>query len=146
VSCDSAAHCLAVGNGASDSAVFAEAWNGATWSVTPAIAWPAGSTNPRVTGVSCASPSYCVAVGVVDRSPGNTGGTGRSAASLWNGERWTAMTVAAPGAGLASLFSAVSCPRPASCVAVGESNQYNSAAGTAQLTGFLTGTSWRLIP
>ena len=145
VSCDSAAHCLAVGNGASDSAGFAETWNGAAWSVTPAIAWPAGSTNPRVTGVSCASPTYCVAVGVVDRSPGNTGGgTGRAAASLWNGARWTAMDVAAPGAGMASLFSAVSCPRAASCVAVGESNQYNSAAGTAQLTGILSGTSWRL--
>ena len=86
-----------------------------------------------------------MAVGVIDRSPGNTGGgTGRAAASLWNGEKWTAMAVAAPGPGRASLFSAVTCPRPAFCVAVGESNQYNSAAGTTQLTGFLTGTSWRL--
>ena len=145
VSCASAAHCVAVGNGAIDSAVFAEVWNGAAWSVTPPVAWPAGSTNPRVTSVSCASPSYCVAVGVVDRSPGNTGGgTGRAAASLWNGERWTAMAVAPPGAGRASLFSAVACPRPGSCVAVGESNQYNSAAETTELTGFLTGTSWRL--
>jgi hypothetical protein len=145
VSCGSAAHCVAVGNGASDAADFAEVSNGNAWSVTPAIAWPAGSTNARVTSVSCASPSYCVAVGVVDRSPGNSGGgTGRAAASLWNGEKWTAMAVPAPGPGMASLFSAVSCPRPAACVAVGESNQYDSATATAQLTGFLTGTSWRL--
>jgi len=145
VSCGSAANCVAVGNGASDSADFAEVWNGATWSVTPAIAWPAGSTSPRVTSVSCASPSYCVAVGVVDRTPGNTGGgTGRAAASLWNGEKWTALAVAAPDTGRASLFSAVTCPRPAFCVAVGESNQYDSAAGTTELTGVLTGTSWRL--
>jgi hypothetical protein len=146
VSCGSAAHCVAVGNGASDSAAFAEVSNGNGWSVTPAIAWPAGSTNPRVTSVSCASPSYCVAVGVVDRSTEHTGGgTGRAAASLWNGKTWTAMAVPAPPAGRASLFSAVSCPRPASCVAVGESNQYNSATGTEQLTGLLTGTSWRLV-
>lgn len=145
VSCAAAAHCVAVGNGAGDSAGFAEVWNGAAWSVTPPIAWPEGSTSPRVTSVSCASPSYCVAVGVVGRSPGNTGGgTGRAAAALWNGEKWTAMAVAAPGTGRASLFSAVSCPRPGSCVAVGESNQYDSAAGTTQLTGFLTGASWRL--
>jgi len=145
VSCASAAHCVAVGNGGGDSDGFAEVWNGAAWSVTPPIAWPEGSTSPRVTGVSCASPSYCVAVGVIDRSPGNAvGGTGRAAASLWNGGKWTAMAVAAPGTGRASLFSAVSCTRPGSCVAVGESNQYDSAAGTTQLTGFLTGTSWRL--
>jgi hypothetical protein len=146
VSCVSAEHCVAVGNGASDSADFAEVWNGGTWSVTPAIAWPAGSTSPRVTSVSCASRTYCVAVGVVDRSPGNTGGgTGRAAASVWDGEKWTALPVPAPATGQASLFSAVSCPRPGSCVAVGESNQYDSAAGTAGLAGFLTGTSWRLV-
>ena len=144
VSCGSATNCVAVGNGASDSAGFAEVWKGAAWSVTPAIAWQAGSSSPRVTSVSCASPSYCVAVGVVDRSPGNTGGTGRAAASLWNGEKWTALAVAAPDAGRASLFSAVACPRPGSCVAVGESNEYDSAAGTTELTGFLTGTTWRL--
>jgi hypothetical protein len=54
------------------------------------------------------------------------------------------MAVAAPAAGRASLFSAVTCTRPASCVAVGESNQYNSPAGTTELTGFLTAAGWRL--
>jgi hypothetical protein len=82
---------------------------------------------------------------VIDRTPGSSGGgTGKAAASLWNGQQWTAMAVGAPAAGRASLFSAVACPRPASCVAVGESNQYNSAATTTELTGFLTRTRWRL--
>src|SRR5262245_7422433 len=64
VSCASATNCLAVGyyttNGGSD-ATLAERWNGTQWSIV-ASTTPKGSDS-YLYAVSCASGTYCVAVG-----------------------------------------------------------------------------------
>lgn len=146
VSCDSARHCVAVGGTSDYRADFAEVWNGATWSLTPPIAWPQGGMDTVASSVSCTSRSFCVAVGAVGKNLGMPTGSGRAVASVWNGRRWTAMTVPAPGKGKTSRFSAVTCLRPTFCVAVGESGKSGSAAGVTQLAGFWQGKRWRLVP
>jgi len=143
VSCASANSCVAVGNGSGKPGDVAEVWNGASWAATRPIAWPKGATNPQVTGVSCANAGYCLAVGIIDRNP-KTGGSGRAAASLWNGKRWSATTVAAPGGNQISAFGGVTCLRPTFCAAVGQAGPSGLASSTG-LSGFWNGKSWRLV-
>ena len=83
-------------------------------------------------------------VGTVGRNPKILDRiTGRAEASVWNGKKWTAAPVAAPGKGNASTFGAVTCLRPTFCVAVG---LRRSALGTSQLSGFWKGKTWHLVP
>jgi hypothetical protein len=66
VSCVGPSFCLAMGdssNFVTGDAQIADLWNGATWSPVTDLADPAGATDVFVGGVSCLSPSWCVAVG-----------------------------------------------------------------------------------
>jgi hypothetical protein len=66
VSCTSSAFCVSVGyhfvnlNGDRSPLGVAEIWNGITWSK---MTNPRAGVSQMLTGVSCGSPSYCVAVG-----------------------------------------------------------------------------------
>jgi hypothetical protein len=148
VSCPSAKSCLLVGSGttAKGLAVFAEAWNGAVWSVTSAVPWPKGTKNPWLNGVSCAAPGRCVADGYVNFNPIDGGTTGRAAAATWNGKAWKVTAVAAPAKGKASQFNGVYCiPEKATfCAAVGILSPFNSLNGVG-LSGFFNGTTWKLV-
>jgi hypothetical protein len=148
VSCPSPTSCLAVGTGtgAKGTAGFAEVFNGGGWSVTGAVPWPSGSTDPFLNGVSCAAPGRCVAAGFIDVNPNLGGNTGRAAAAMWNGKAWKATTVAAPGKGKASQFNGVNClPSKATfCAAVGILSPFNSTNGVG-LSAFFNGTSWKLV-
>src|ERR1700722_6320196 len=92
VSCTSSTFCAAVGT-------QNEMWNGAAWSAVPGT--PAGA---EVNGVSCSSPSACIAVG--------NGGS-----ESWNGSTWSLISIGL--AGTSSTLNAVSCSGPSACTAVG---------------------------
>jgi hypothetical protein len=87
VSCVSASFCEAVGitdeSVLPDSTGFAELWNGTSWSLQ-SVPSPAGAASVLLKAVSCASASFCEAVGSYTAS-----GTILSLAEEWNGTAWT---------------------------------------------------------
>lgn len=166
-SCVSAVRCVAVGfyiTSSAGTAGLIESWNGKTWTRLRAPV-PAGSKGQILTGVSCASASSCVAVGVAaGGNPGvvRDGGLVRRGRlhgiqrerqrqyrqggrrdlerqGLEAGER-----VPAPATGSASLFNAVGCLSAAYCVAAGQEGPSGTTSGTS-LTGFWNGKGWKLI-
>ena len=111
VSCSTADACTAVGHFfvSRDQENIAEQWNGSHWKVrTPSR--PRSTGAAELTGVSCRSPSACVAVGATGPAD-PTGGQ----AALWNGSDWT---VQATPHGDGWPLEQVAC-RPAFCIAVG---------------------------
>lgn len=104
VSCVSASFCMAVGNNYTTQTGFAEKWNGFGWSKVTA----APSTTYFV-GVSCASPTSCVALTDVS-APAS-----EAASEIWNGKTWT---VQALPTGAATLND-ISCVGSSFCMATG---------------------------
>jgi hypothetical protein len=123
VSCVSASFCMAVGGsdyGLDDfqepigPETSAERWDGSSWTVIPT---PTTGPNPKLEAVSCASATFCVAVG---ENAGN-GFKLRNARALveaWNGANWTIQPTPA-GSVPASGLSGVSCVSSSFCIAVG---------------------------
>jgi hypothetical protein len=120
VGCATATFCLGVTGGG---AVFQ--YNGSAWTSRTAV-----PTHSSVTGVSCGSPSYCVAV--------DSDGLAYVATAISTGGAWS--TAAAHTTGL----TAVSCSAAATCQAVGPTGQQWSlkpGASSAVLTTHLAFTS-----
>jgi len=143
VACSSSTSCEALGyyypSGSTAASIFAEGWNGTTWSLqtTPAHA---GATSSAWHGVSCSSATDCEAVGDYD-----TGGfgSGEPFAERWNGSKWALQTVAA-AADATNLLSGVSCSST-DCEAVGQS--YFSTSGSSHnLAERWNGDKWALQP
>ena len=113
VSCVTSAFCMAVGNGDQplNDAALAEEWNGTTWTSLPMPTVP-NSTDSFLNGISCASTSFCVAVGFADVSGANS-----SLIEQWNGAAWSVVQAAA-GSSASSLLS-VSCTSATFCMATG---------------------------
>ncbi len=138
VSCVSATFCMAVGSADYGLDNFqepigpetsAERWDGSSWTVIPT---PVAGANPELEAVSCASATFCVAVG---ENAGN-GFKVRNARALleaWNGAGWTIQPTPA-GSVTASGLSAVSCVSSSFCIAVG-----------APVSVVWDGSSWRKI-
>lgn len=86
VSCTSWSACTAVGVLGTPvygpGQVLAERWNGRAWSVEP-LTPPAGGQS-EFTDVSCGSPRFCVADGLLVY-----GSTSSSLLGTWNGSRWS---------------------------------------------------------
>lgn len=111
VSCPAADSCTAVGNGsgsATSGQLAAEHWNGSHWTVQN-IPLAGGASRWQLAGVSCGSPTSCIAVG----RDGSAAMADRS-----NGQTWFVQLTAAPRYG--KLFNGVSCLATAVCTAVGE--------------------------
>ena len=112
---------------------FAEIWNGTSWSITAAPDRSA-SANGSLSGVSCANPTFCIAVG-----GDAAGGTDESLVERWNGTQWSIVADASSG-GLQPELNMVSCLSTSFCSAVGA-----SFAGTeVPYTEFWNGTSWTI--
>lgn len=114
ISCPSVKSCVAVGfseNGAGAKTALTETWNGGTWSATSAPAPPEGG-NFALSGVSCALPTSCMAVGAYAASKGVA-----SLAERWDGAKWTVQSP--PSSGYQEEFIGVSCPTSEECTAVG---------------------------
>lgn len=124
VLCWSPQACIAVGGystlgsaGAPDGAL-AERWDGAAWSLQPVRVPPENA----LYGVSCATGTFCVAVGGSDLVPVLPGAITPSLAERWNGTRWSAQTTPIVRAGMnggPSLLMSVSCTSTILCTAVG---------------------------
>ncbi|HZZ96333.1 MAG TPA: hypothetical protein VFE19_04940 [Jatrophihabitantaceae bacterium] len=140
VSCTSAKACTAVGNyddSAGTPLVFAERWNGTTWTVqsTPE---PANSSTPSLTGVSCTAASACIAVGTYYDSDA---GADAAYSERWNGHTWALHAVTGPADAQRTSFEAVSCPSSTDCTAVGFYT--DSSDATQPLAESWNGTTWQ---
>ena len=133
VSCISPSACIAVGvrrDIAGAEVTLAESWNGTAWSVqrTPN---PPGGLSSALTGVSCTSATFCIAVGQA------TGGTSSPPlAEVWNGTAWSIQQTPSV---TDAQFSGVSCTSASACTLVGQ--YYNGTSGQA-LAERWNGTSW----
>jgi len=122
VSCVTARFCMAVGDASRGAkampspayrdTTLTERWNGSRWRIIPA---PSPAHASRLSGVSCPSPTACVAVG-------SSAGGGRTLAERWNGVRWTVQHTPGIGRTGYSALTAVSCATAANCMAVGTYN------------------------
>jgi len=149
VSCASPGSCVAVGYdqaGSGEAQALVETLANGYWSVSPGTG-PAGTTSAGtasyLTGVSCASPGSCVAVGY------DQAGSGEAQAlveTLANGywSVWPGTGLGSTGLGAtASYLTGVSCASAGSCVAVG----YDTSAGTTRaLVESLANGVWSVEP
>ncbi|HST49361.1 hypothetical protein [Jatrophihabitans sp.] len=113
VSCTSASFCMAVAGSGSDGLGRAFRYDGSSWSAE-------FHSYAAQTAVSCASPTFCV-------------GVSQQSVSTYDGTRWSAAVVVAPGENLIS----VSCASASFCVTV---SQYHGRAYVFDGTGWDTGT------
>jgi hypothetical protein len=152
VSCVSASWCAAVGyfyDGRRAGQALAQVWDGTSWTIEP-LALPSGATGATLTGVSCLSPTWCMAVGWENLSSAGSG----PLAERWNGTRWGPVPMPDARSGEVAL-EGVSCTSASACAAVGwyTSGEFSTAAfgerwnGTAWSIPTLrqpAGTSWSL--
>jgi sugar lactone lactonase YvrE len=138
VSCASASNCVAVGAFRDSSETLdplAEHWDGSEWTLLP-IAAPSGAVETRLYDVSCASSTYCTAVGSFRTSS-------NPAAVLvehWDGSEWTIQSMPKPSDGVAARLFGVSCASSTACMAVGYTE--GGSEGNKQLIEHWDGSEW----
>ena len=121
ITCTSPTFCEAVGDsgdGSTTGSMLAESWDGSTWTIQSSPPDPPGVPSALLYGVSCISPTSCLAVGATYSSY-----TGQAdsfnLAETWTGTSWTTVTgPALPGPGDGSGLSAVSCTSTG-CLVIG---------------------------
>lgn len=129
VSCSGAGACTSVGAVyVVGESALAEYWDGSTWvrQVTPA---PTKRPDDALFDVSCDGVSSCVAVGESYRVDQQNGHLidGRVMGEVWNGTTWSQSPPVVPS-GVSAGLQGISCPSPASCIAVGAASTASSAA------------------
>jgi hypothetical protein len=140
VSCTSATFCVGVGateqnNGTTKSPNFVfqqliETWNGATWQITSDTS-PAGSTNSDLGTVSCASATFCLALG----HKSTASGPSIPLAESFNGATWAP----ASASGLSAALVRISCTSPTFCMGVGSTNLQDPVAQS------WNGSAWKTL-
>jgi hypothetical protein len=122
-----------------------EQWNGKAWSIV-ASPTPKGSSASELRGVSCTSPSACVAVGdqsLKIRPPGSYAIGSVTLTERWDGKTWTVVPSPSPEIGAGAELASVSCTSKTNCLAAG-----SYAEGDVGRPGLLTerwnGKSWTL--
>ena len=142
VSCPSASYCVAVGgytDTSKDLRGLLVTWSGGAWTATqaplPANALPDDTSSPGnyVSGVSCASASYCLAVGSYE----TTDHTLEGLLLTWSGGKWTAVEAPLPDNAISQpgvSLHGVSCPSATSCVVVGQYEDVNGGRDGVLLT------------
>ncbi len=144
VSCPAATFCVAVGNYQNRTGrhtMFAEAWNGSSWSVLPAPP-PAGARRSFLNGVSCTSATACTAVGSYQTRSGKH----VTLAERWNGSTWSRQPTPNPASPPRSALAAVSCTSATACTAVGSSAVDNFGSNSRTLAERWNGTTWSIQP
>jgi hypothetical protein len=114
ISCTSSTSCTAVGryNTAVEFEIFptesktlVESWGGSEWQIQTSPN-PEGKKLPRLTGVSCATPTACTAVGWAQKGAGTGEGELTTLGERWNGSAWSTQTTPNPPAPPAPLAKA----------------------------------------
>jgi len=148
MSCPAANDCFAVGDqatGQSGHFVVRPAamhWNGSTWSFLP-VPKPAASPLSELNGVSCASPTNCVAVGDLLTGDLNTGNvTTHALIERWNGTSWSLDSFPKPAGSSQEFLSGVSCADASNCLAVGA---YLAGNVSGPLVERASGTTWSTV-
>ncbi len=108
----------------------------ATWT-TQSVPSPSGPPNAAVTGVSCVSATFCMAVGSSDFGFDHTKtqllGPIATFAERWDGSAWTLLPT--PAAGTGTSLMSLSCTSPTFCIAVGTTHTF----GRDSRAGFVGG-------
>jgi hypothetical protein len=140
VSCVAATSCIAVGwynTGEGPDQTESQSWNGSTWSLLSSPDEGTGSNT--LAGVSCASASFCTAVG----AHLITGRISRTLIESWNGSTWSIVPSPHQGTGNNTL-AGVSCRSASFCTAAGA---YVNASGVSQtLIESWNGSTWSIVP
>jgi hypothetical protein len=133
IACTSADACVAAGwteGGTHQMEALAERWDGTNWTVMavpdpgPASQYSTGGeAQAELTGVSCTSPQWCMAVGTFT---GAHALSERALSERWDGTKWS---LGSSPAGLGSAPEAVSCTSAVYCLAVGSGPQLESWDG-----------------
>jgi hypothetical protein len=144
VACAPSGSCIAVGQyqNTAGFAALIETENGGVWTPTaspePSGAGTGSAQSATLMGVSCGSPSVCVAVGQYDDTNGRPWGfVASTSGSSWTATKTPLPSGAAPETSTSSNLLSVSCPSPSFCLAVG-SYVTTASVGTgyvAQLQG-----------
>lgn len=119
ISCTSATWCTGVGPATELTTgtieLLAGHWNGQAWSVGP-IATPSSTIPASIgAGISCISPTDCVAAGAYQTDATSSFLT---LSSMWNGSAWSGLPPADPSP-YGDALNGVSCVSTGQCVAVG---------------------------
>jgi hypothetical protein len=136
LSCVSAKFCVNSG-----AAGLTELWNGRSWRDLSAPV-PPGTTDFNLTGVSCTSPTFCMAVGAYTTDPDSI--VPQTVAETWNGSAWK--LIPSPTHKRTSAFNDVSCTSSQHCVAIG--GFFTAARPTyraSNIAGVWNGTSWNVM-
>ena len=138
-SCTAAGYYAVSGSGPAGSPFFSlvEAAGAGTWSIQPTPN-PLGSLGAELKGVFCPSSTACEAVGFTADAAGNY----VTLAEHWDGARWAVQQSPSPSSN-SSVFSAVGCASPTSCVAVGN---YVSNSDFQFFAESWDGTAWSMQP
>ena len=107
-------------------APVAEHWNGTVWAIAPE---PSGGGFRELSAVSCASTTYCAAVG------------DSAVAQQWNGTSWSIAAFAEKTS--QSHLDQVACPSAKSCFAVGS---FDSGTSGNTLVEHWNGSAWSVLP
>lgn len=130
VSCTSSTACVAVGANNTVSShnvvTLIESWNGSAWSVVTSPNGPDIASS--LDGVSCISPTSCIAVG------GSGGGAGTLIES-WDGSTWAVVPSPNRGNPYTDFLGGVSCVDPTNCTAVGQSGDRYSKTLVESMNG-----------
>jgi hypothetical protein len=114
---------------------WVERWNGSGWTIQRTVS---GSIAGGLGGVSCASATFCVAVGW---SPARSGSS-VALIETWNGGDWTVQRAPTPAGAAASRFAAVSCASPIACIALGSFSPTTSGASGRSFVDVWNGSTW----
>ena len=128
------------------SIALVEHWNGSEWSIVtpPAATGPLGQ---YLSGVTCAGPSDCWAVGSTMDASGNPTTT---LIDQWNGSAWT--TTASPNpTGSGNTLTAVTCTDASACWATGATNvvsgqNNNNGSQPSPFIEAFNGSAWSVEP
>ena len=144
-SCISAVSCAAVGSyddGAGHAHGVLEVLGAGSWTASEAPV-PANADATResdLSGVSCATSTWCEAVGDYTDSAGGSD----AMVETYTGGAWTAVEAPVPGDALTgasadSFLKSIACQSAQNCTAIG---QYETAAGSVGLIDTLVGGTW----
>ena len=114
-----------------------ESWDGQTWATMPS---PNEGYESILTGVSCPTSNFCVAVGYYAQHPNSQGS--QALIETWNGSVWSIAQSAALVSGY-DVLNAISSASSLSCVAVGV---YLDSSGSAfkAMSENWDGNEWEL--
>ncbi len=120
-------------------------WNGRKWSQART---PTPGAGGALTGVGCASPDTCLAVG--NYSTAGSPGATLNQALHWNGRKWSPVATPDPdgtGEGAVNELTDVTCTSLASCWAVGQFGTISNNVGLIVNQALhWNGRTWSLVP